>query len=315
LPIRQKVEPGETPSALGTASAPDRADVAKHRLAEIWRPQPASTDEDATEPLRTAARVRQEGLITGLEQTLADRVEAFGASDPEAIETQLQLARAKLDAGHAADAIALLETVLEAIDRDELGASAQRESAIAALAGAYLSARRAHAAAALYELLLRERAAPDHDQVALGYRIRLAVARRASGDVGAAIEQLQALVEAHERTRALPDRLLEAVVELGRSHVVAGHAREGAAVYERALALAEELHGAGHRATLEVRLLLARAFQQAGEVRRAVDAYQRLLSDAELALGTGDRLIREITGELTVLPRFSVDEQSAQLGE
>jgi tetratricopeptide (TPR) repeat protein len=309
------VEPAETPSARGTASAPDRADVAKHRLAEIWRSQQPDLEIPAVESARASARRRREGLIAGLEQTLADRANVLGCSDPETIGTQLRLARAKLDAGRATDAIALLEKVLGAIDPEEIGASAQRDAANAALAGAYLSTRRASAAVALYELLLGERAAPDGDEAVLGYRIRLAVAHRASGDAGLAIEQLRVLVDELERTRTPADRLLEAIVELGRSHVVAGQALTGAVVYERAQALAHELHGAGERATLEVRLLLARAFQQAGEVARAVDSYRRLFADAELALGTGDRLTSEIAGELAALRSFSVAGRSAQLGE
>ncbi len=340
------VEPVESPQPAVPAPAPDRADAAQRRLAEIWsgrdteapavespgalievpgQPSPVA-DDDADAAQRTLAaiwsthptscgeqrrltvrpnplREREDVLIAGLSQQLGERSEAFGSNDPRTIDAQLELADGQLETGRTGDAIPSLEQGIAALESDDTTAADRLASAKGKLAHAYLVTRRPRLAIALYEQLLAERTDASSRSQILGYRVKLAVGHRATGDVSAAVAQLQALATELEGTQGDDDRLLEASVELAITHVVAGHPREAVTQYERSLPLANEVHGAGHCTTLGIRLLLARAHQQAGQSAQAIRSYEQLVSDAERELGPHDKLTTQAASELTLVLR------------
>jgi tetratricopeptide (TPR) repeat protein len=335
-----EVDPAETPSTAGPESVPDRADAAQRRLAEIWgsgaspdlpvadhaepalsaRPDrraeadaaqrtlaaiwkthPASVDEQLAHEIRQPKPVRSQDVqIAQLGDELTARTANLGPHDAETIGARLALATALLDAGQAADAIPLLEQGIAALDPADTTLAGKRAAAVGTLANAYLTARRSKSAIGLYQSLLAEDSASTPDQ-RLGYRIKLAVAHRSMGNVTAAVDQLQSLSTELESSRSDASRLLETDLELATTYVVAGRPRDGVSLYERSLPIANEVHGAGHRTTLGIRILLARAYQQAGQSAHATRTYEQLASDAARALGAGDKLTKQASSELALL--------------
>jgi tetratricopeptide (TPR) repeat protein len=283
---------------------PDRraeADAAQRTLAAIWKTHPASVDEQlAQEILQPRPAPSQNARIAQLGDELTARAEDLGPTDPATVDARFALATALLEAGHAAEAIPLLEQGIAALDPADTTLAAKRAAAVGALANSYLIARRSQPAIALYQSLLADDAASSRDE-RLGYRIKLAVAHRSLGNVTAAVDQLKTLSTELETSRADAGRLLETEVELATTHVVAGRPRDGVTMYERSVPLAITVHGAGHRTTLGIRIMLARAYQQAGQSANATRTYEQLASDAERALGAGDKLTKQASSELAML--------------
>lgn len=296
------VEPAETSSLPLPGPAPDLADAAQRKLAAIWKAHPANLVERRTST-RDPSRELQDELCDRLSAELGERSEALGADDPQTIDVQLQLAEAQLEAGRAAEAIALLERGIAALDAGDSSLAGRRAGATAVLAEAYLRTRRPQLAIALYEsLLTAEHGASARSQL-LGYRIKLAVAHRATGNVTATVDQLHALSDELDGVGADTYHLLHARVELANTNVVAGRPLDAVTLYESALPLSTDLHGAEHRTTLGIRVRLARAHQQAGQSTDAIRVYEQLVTDAGRALGPNDRLTVQTGSELAVLLR------------
>jgi tetratricopeptide (TPR) repeat protein len=291
LADRTVMEPGDTapPDRSSTEYQLKTADNAQRALAEIWSSAPVGGPEDdslvADEEL---AMLADPGPITPLA--------------PETGEAQMGLGIAHLEAGETAAAIPLLEAAIDSFEPAGAEDASQLALARGALARAYLAARRPQMAIALYDSLLSGSAGASTESQLAEYRIKRAAAHRATGNVTAAIAQLEGLV-AELRTSGQDDeRLLEAQVELGTTHVVAGRPRDGAAAYEEALPLADAVHGAGHRYTLSIRIFLARAYRQAAQTQLAIRTYESVISTAETALGSADKLTEAARGELAMLP-------------
>jgi tetratricopeptide (TPR) repeat protein len=283
---------------------PDRraeADAAQRTLATIWTTHPSSVDDQLAQEIRQPKPVRsQDAQIARLGDELAERAEDLGPDDAETVAARFALAAALLDAGKAAEAVPLLEQGIAALDPADTTLAGKRATAIGTLANAYLTVRRSQSAIGLYQSLLADETASSADE-RLGYRIKLAVAHRSMGNVTAAVDQLQTLTTELETSRTDTGRLLETGVELATTHVVAGRPRDGVSLYERSLPIANEVHGAGHRTTLGIRIMLARAYQQAGQSAYARRTYEQLSSDAERALGAGDKLTKQASSELAML--------------
>ena len=325
-PARANPEPVEDgqPGSVARGLSPDeqqleKADSDKRLLAQIWTgsqrverdPPAAPAPPPSKRFLRTGRRLREpgaesppsdpDGRVEDLSRQLADRARELGPRAAATIETQFALAEAHLQDGRASAAIPLLEQGIADFRPTTAPQAMTLAAARADLGRAYLASRQPQKAIALYEALLAEESGVSTRSQLLGYRIKLAVAYRAEGNVTAAVEHLHALSSELEDDSSQRQNLLEAGVELATTNVVAGRPRDGVSLYENALTLAGELHGAGHRATLGIRLMLARAHQQAGQRTQAVRLYELLQSDAERALGPTDRLTRQARDELAIL--------------
>lgn len=277
-------------------------DAPQRMLAAIWKPKPEGGAERRS-PKPDPSRERQDEICARLSAELSERSRRFGIGDPQAIDLQLELANAQLEAGRAADAIPLLERVIALIDPDDPSVGSKRVSAMHALADAYLGTRRPQLAIALYESLLAGEPGASAPSELLDCRMQLAIAHRATGNVTAAVDQLHALSTELERDGAEKHRLLKAGVELATTNIVAGRPLAAMTLFENALPLADDVHGADHPTTLGIRLMLARAHLQAGQIAEAAGVYEQLAADAECALGADDRLTAQARSELTVLLR------------
>jgi tetratricopeptide (TPR) repeat protein len=283
---------------------PDQGDVAQRRLAEIWSSHQGSAEQTQSPGAdANPVRGRHEALIVRLGDELAEHSRKLGPIDPQTVDARVALGVAQLDGGHVTDAVPLLEHAINTIDPADAAAAGRLATAKAALARAYLKQRRVRLAIGLYESLLSDTSGVSTEEQRWGYRTKLAVAHRAGGNGTAAIDQLEGLVAELDGRDDARVHLVDALVELATTHVVTRGAADGVQLYERALPLAIEVHGAEHRTTLSVRLLLAEAHQQANESTQAIGTYEQLISDAELALGPHDKLSAQAQSELTVLLR------------
>jgi len=284
------MEPGDTapPDRVSTEYQLKTADNAQRALAEIWSSVPVGGPED-------------DSLVADEEPATPPDPGPITPVAPETGEAQLGLGIAHLNAGKTAAAIPLLEAAIASFEPGGAEDASQLASARGALARAYLAARRPQMAIALYDWLLADSADASTESQLTEYRIKLAAAHRATGNVTAAMAELEGLV-AELRTSGQDDeRLLEAQVELATTHVVAGRPADGAAAYEEALPLADAVHGAGHRYTLGIGILLARAYRQAAQTQLAIRTYESVVSTAEIALGSADKLTAAAQSELAML--------------
>jgi tetratricopeptide (TPR) repeat protein len=289
------MEPGDTapPDRVSPEYQLKTADNAKRALAEIWSSVPVGGPED-------------DSLVAEAELAMLADPGPITPLVPETGEAQLGLGIAHLEAGQTAAAIPLLEAAISSFEpagAEDAGAEDADKLAAArgALARAYLRARRPQMSIALYDSLLADSTGASSESQLADYRIKLAAAHRATGNVTAATDQLEALVAELSASRQAEDRLLEAKVELATTHVVGGRPRDGATAYEEALPLADAVHGAGHRYTLGLRVLLARAYRQGAQTQLAIRTYESIISDAEVALGAADRLTEAAQSELAML--------------
>ncbi|HWD69537.1 MAG TPA: tetratricopeptide repeat protein [Solirubrobacteraceae bacterium] len=280
--------------------APHDPNGPQRMLAAIWKPKPEDSDEQRP-PKPDQSREHVDELCARLSAELSERSRTLGPEDSQTTDVQLKLADAQLEAGRTADAIPLLERLIAAIDPADSSAGPKRASATGALAAAYLSTRQPQLAIGLYESLLAGEPGASTRTELLDYRIKLAVAHRAMGNVTATVDQLNALRIELEGDGSAQQQLLDAGVELATTNVVAGRPRDGVTLYENALSLSNAVHGANHRTTLGIRMMLARACQQAGQSAEAASVYEQLVGDAELALGADDRLTVQAGSELAVL--------------
>jgi tetratricopeptide (TPR) repeat protein len=303
----------------------EKADSDKRLLAQIWTgsqrverdPPPAPTAPPSKRFLRTGSRLSEPGerlqrsdrdsRIEDLSRQLADHASELGPHAAATIQTRLALAQAHMQQGQATAAIPLLEQAIADLEPATTEQATTLATARAELGRAYLATRQPQKAIALYETLLADESGASTRSQLLGYRIKLAVAHRAKGNVTAAVEHLHALSGELEGDSSQMDNLLECGIELATTNVVAGRPRDGVCLYENALTLAGKVHGAEHCTTLGIRLMLARAHQQAGQRTEAARLYELLGSDTERALGPGHSLTRQVQRELATLLRTPSD--------